>query len=402
MAKLALASTHVRSLGSRVCSLAGLIGFYFGARVTLTYLFFRADPQVGTLVEIALNLLLLLPTAFYAIGPSHRSFKDLVRPLPVRLVLSFLFFALVSLSWSATQSHIAAVSYWVALAADVALVLLLSRVLPADVAAPSIMKGFICGVSFLAIIAWSAPAMSDLRLGDDDYLNPNAIGFECAFAVFFCQYAAKNSVIWRWIGLALFITLIRSLSKTSMIAFLIAEGIYLIRANTVTRAAKLRLAAGAALVVGIFWSLFASYYSVYTNAGNQAETLTGRTAIWAVALGFAWEQPWFGHGLHSFRAVMPAFDLFEPWHAHNEWLQQFFAYGLAGVAIVAGLYSSFFRQLRRVQSTPLSNMCMSLLIMVLIRGLADTERFDLSFPLWALTAFSLLLVDEPSLAKDRP
>lgn len=399
MAILALASTHVRSHESSAWSLAGLVGLYFGARVTLTYLFFRADPQAGTLVEIAFNLLLLLPTAFYAIGPSHTSLRDLVRTMPVRLVLSFLSFALVSLLWSDTQSRIAALSYWAALAADVALVVLLIRAESADKAAPSIIKGFVCGVCFLAIVAWSAPAMSDLRLGDDDYLNPNAIGFECAFAVFFCQYLAKTNVAWRWVGAALFITLLRSLSKTSIIAFLIAESAYLLRANTLTRGAKLRLAAGAAGVVGIFWSLFSSYYTVYTNAGNQAETLTGRTAIWAVALGLAWEQPWFGHGLHSFRTVMPAFDLFEPWHAHNEWLQQFFAYGLAGVSIVAGLYGSLFYQLRRLQSTPLRNMCMSLLIMVLIRGLADTERFDLSFPLWAITALSLLLVNETSLTK---
>ena len=40
--------------------------------------------------------------------------------------------------------------------------------------------------------------------------------------------------------------------------------------------------------------IYEAYYDIYTTAGNQAETLTGRTAIWTYVLNAAVEQPWIG------------------------------------------------------------------------------------------------------------
>jgi O-antigen ligase len=192
-------------------------------------------------------------------------------------------------------------------------------------------------------------------------------------------------------GVFLALTLLRSLSKTSIAAFLAAEAFYLYRTPLVNRVTKLKITAGAILAALAFSGLIVRYYDVYTNAGNQAETLTGRTSIWLATIGLAIEKPWFGYGFHAFRSVIPAFGQFEPWHAHNELLQQFFTYGMAGVALVLALYTSFFRLCRRYWTHPFALTGYSLLLLVLIRGLADTERFDLSFPLWMLTAASLLL-----------
>jgi exopolysaccharide production protein ExoQ len=59
--------------------------------------------------------------------------------------------------------------------------------------------------------------------------------------------------------------------------------------------------------------------------------------------------------------------------------------------MMVGLYGSFYRQIRRFATGSLRTFCFALLIFVLIRGLADTEVFDFSFPLWAIVMFSLLL-----------
>ena len=392
---IALAPEPARSLDftgrSSALSLPGLIGCYFGVRVCLTFLLFRSDPQAGTVVQLALNLLLLVPAFFYAIGPASMKLRDALRIPTFRFVLLYLGYSLASLAWSATQSRSAAIGYWSALAADVLLVLLMFRSTSREIARDSLLKGFVCGACLIASIAWASPGTADLRLGDDEFLNPNAIGYECAFAALLCHYLSRDGARWRWAGAFLAITLLRSLSKTSIIAFLAAEAYLLARDHSMRRSTKLLLLFGVTVVVAIFWGLFSSYYTVYTNAGDQAETLTGRTGIWLVTFGFIAEQPWFGHGLHSFRAVLPAFGEFEPWHAHNELIQLLFAYGVAGVAIVAGLYGSFFRLLRRISRTPLTTLSMAILLLVLVRGLADTERFDLSFPLWALTALSLTL-----------
>jgi exopolysaccharide production protein ExoQ len=137
----------------------------------------------------------------------------------------------------------------------------------------------------------------------------------------------------------------------------------------------------------------ASYYDVYTNAGNQSETLTGRFSIWAYFLAEAVEQPWIGHGFDSAWKVIPPFgpDQFEAAHAHNEILQQFYAYGLVGIVMFIGIYSSIYRHIRRLAAGPVKTFFLAFLLFILVRGIADTERFDLSLPLWAIVMISLLV-----------
>ena len=60
-------------------------------------------------------------------------------------------------------------------------------------------------------------------------------------------------------------------------------------------------------------------------------------------------KPWIGHGFHSFRNVVPAFGPFEPWHAHNELLQLFYAYGVVGILLFLMVYGSFYLQIRRLR-----------------------------------------------------
>ena len=357
----------------------------------LTFLFFQSDPQAGAILSFALNLLLLVPVAFYAATPSSVTLRDALRPLPVRLVLAFLMLSLLSLTWSETSSRAIAFGYWTAMAADVALVLLILRTDASADAYESLLKGFVAGVALLAVIAWIAPSNSDLRLGNDDFLNPNAIGFECALAILICQHLSPRAARWRWLGVGLALTLLRSLSKTSILALMVVEAVFLMRTRTLSRAAKLACAFVPLLALAIFWPLFSAYFDLYTNNGTQAETLTGRIGIWAVTLNMALQEPWLGHGLHSFRALMPDFGGFEPWHAHNELLHQFFVYGITGVILVASLYFSLLRQARRSRD-PLAILVGQLLLLVAVRGLADTERFDLSLPLWLITLLSLALL----------
>lgn len=140
------------------------------------------------------------------------------------------------------------------------------------------------------------------------------------------------------------ITLLRSLSKTTIIAFLASELLFLVINRSITRRRKMFLVGVAGAVVAAFWSLIAAYYEVYTNASNQAETLTGRVGIWTFILDRSLEQPWFGHGFDSVWKVIPPFgvDQFQTWHAHNELLQQFYAYGAVGILLLIGVYGSFF------------------------------------------------------------
>jgi O-antigen ligase len=254
----------------------------------------------------------------------------------------------------------------------------------------AILKGAVWGAGALAIIAWFSPATADLRLGNDTFLHPNTLGLEIGIATLIAQYLALRGACWKWLGVALAITLLRTLSKTAIIALVIAECWYLMQNNRMPRKAKVYLVAGALIVVGSFWGLLSSYANIYNNtgSGDQAETLTGRTLLWTVAFSMGLEKPWLGHGLYSFKALIPMLGTFEAVHAHNDLLQQFFEFGIVGVVILLGVYWSFYRQARRVPATEMRTLALALLLFALVRGLTDSVQFGLSYPLWLIVAFS--------------
>lgn len=258
--------------------------------------------------------------------------------------------------------------------------------------AHSLMKGYVWGACGVAIIAWLLPAQSDLRLGDEELLGANQIGYLCAFAFFFAQYLLRQKIgrfgVAAWV---LGVTLLRSISKTSIIAFLVAEGFLLLRDKSMSRKTKFLLLSAVTLITLAFWGLLTSYFDIYSNAGNSPETLTGRLTIWAVILEEAIKDPWIGHGFYSVWKVIPPFGEFEARHAHNELLQQFYLYGVVGIGMIAGLYGSFYRQVRCLAPRSLKPFLYAFLLFILIRGLADTEAYDFSFPLWAIVMFSVLL-----------
>ena len=168
-----------------------------------------------------------------------------------------------------------------------------------------------------------------------------------------------------------------------------------------SRKTKILLTISAVVLIFVFWGLFEAYYDIYTTAGNQAETLTGRTAIWLYVVNAVSDHPWtlwIGHGFDSWWKVVPPFggELFEARHAENEVLQQFYAYGVAGVVMLVGLYGSLYRQLRRLRRSSTKLLFLSILLFVVVRGLAEADAFDLLLPLWSIILISALVDHEAS------
>jgi hypothetical protein len=371
-------------------NMPALAGFYFASRLCLSYLFFQSDPKLGAIVASALNMLFLLLVVLYSFGPPASTLTAPLRVSCFRWVLAFLGFSLISLAWSATASLSVAFGYWLCMAADVLIVLLLLRTGPAFSVGSRLIGGFTCGACLIACVMWLSPTMQDLRPGNDDFFSPNAIGFTCAFGVFFAQLLARRESGWTVVQIFLAVSLLRSLSKTTIAAFVAGQLLILARDKTIPRRNKAWVVVTACLVLGAFWNLILAYYNVYLNTGNEAETLTGRIGIWSFVLARSVEQPWIGHGFHSFRNVIPPFGTFEPWHAHNELIQQFYAYGVAGIVLLLGVYGSFYLQARRIADLSYRSICLGLILFIAVRGLADTERFDLSFPLWSIALIVLM------------
>lgn len=376
--------------------LAFALGFYFSFRLIIILFSVRVlgtVPRAGAELSLLLDLLMLLVVCFRTLGYAQRTFGSMVRPSSIRWVLAFLAFSFCSLAWSATVSLPTSAAYWSGLAVDVAIVVVLLRSGSLTEISHSVLKGFVVSTCCLAVIAWIMPAQADLRLGDEEFFNTNQIGNLCATAIFLAQYLSRRKA-GRW-GFAIFflaLTLLRSLSKTTIVAFLISESFLIIADRSISRKTKILLTVAVVLVVLVFWGLFEAYYDIYTNAGNQAETLTGRTAIWAYSLDAALEQPLIGHGFDSMWKVVPPFgpEKFEARHAENELLTQFYAFGIVGVGLLIGIYGSLYRQIRRLQG-PVKIALLSLLLFVVVRGLAEAEAFDLLLPLWSIALISLLV-----------
>jgi exopolysaccharide production protein ExoQ len=379
------------------------VGFYFSFRLCTVLVSVRIlgfAPSTGAAISIGLDLLLFGLVGFDSIGPYERPAGSILRLPAVRWVLLFLTFSGLSLLWSATASPANSLVYWCGLAIDVAMTVLLLRGDVGGENACAALRGFIWSSCLLAVVAWMMPTAADLRLGDEQFFNTNQIGNLCAFAIFFAQYLTRQKRgQWRAAKLLLVITLVRSLSKATLAAFVVSEACLLIMDRSMSRRTKILLASSSLLIVLAFWGTFEAYYDVYTTAGNQAETLTGRTAIWLYAANATFDHPytpWIGHGIDAWWKVVPPFgnQFFEARHAENEILQQFYAYGCAGVLLLAGIYGSLYRHLRRLQSSPTKMLFLCVLIFVLVRGLAEAEPFDLLLPLWSVVLISTLAEED--------
>jgi len=381
-----------------------LVGYFYSFRVAIPLVAVRLllrEPQTGVGASLAINYALLAIVALATFGSARHSLRSMMSVPPVRWVLVFVAMTGCSLIWSKTSSMAAALAFWTAMVADLAIIVLLLRTEDQEESFQSLMRGFIWGACTFAAVAWVLPAQSDLRLGDEELLGPNQIGYACGFALFLAQNLIRRRSRF-WIGPAVFlaITLLRSLSKTTIIAFVAGEAFILLRDRSVRRSTKALLVAAAVAVTVAFGGLLASYYTVYTNAGNQDETLTGRLGIWAWFLANSLNSLWIGHGFHSVWKVVPPFGPFEARHAHNEWIQQLYAYGIVGVILLAILYTSVWRFLRRLPVGPIRTLFLGLMVFILVRGLADTEPFDLSLPFWFITLMCVTLA--PSIERPAP
>jgi exopolysaccharide production protein ExoQ len=387
-----LAITNVQTRSESGSLMAATVGFYFASRYSTEYLFFQSNPRAGAGFSVGLNLLLFAVVLFHSLGPAPNTLRSTVSVPCFRPVIAFLLFALCSLIWSATISLPVAFAYWCCVAADLAIVVLLLRTGPVDVMSYSLMKGYVWGAGFIAVVIWASPTMQDLRPGNDDFFSPNAIAFICAFGVFLAQLLGRSNRSWNLAAIFLAITLLRTLSKTTIVAFTAGEALLLFRDSAVTRRKLLTIVFGAGVVVAAFWRLIQAYFDVYTTTGNQAETLTGRVGIWDYVFERSLDQPWIGHGFHSFRNVIPNFGPFEPWHAHNELLQLFYAYGAVGILLFFMVYGSFYLQIRRLRLPNYKAFFYGVLLFIVIRGLGDTDRFELTLPFGFVFLFSSLML----------
>jgi exopolysaccharide production protein ExoQ len=384
-----LTDSETTKASSGLQLLPTLIGFVFAFRTCLTVLWFQDNPEQGSIVSVALSLTLFIFALLFTTGSTPSVPASCFKTPTVRFIMAFLGLNLLSVLWTLAPLT-AAAGYWCSWVADIAAIWFVLRDGTVEDRAAAVMKGYVCGACVVAVVAWALPAGQDLRLGDEDFLHPNALGFLFSIAILLAFHLARKAAIWTWSALFLGATLLRTLSKTSIIAFAAAFGFTLIRDSTLSRKIKIWIGIAAGLILASLWGVLEAYFVAYTE-GVSPETLTGRTLIWASSLEYAIKKPVLGNGFYSYRFIVPPFGTFEAQQAHDELLQQFFAFGAVGVLLTIALYWTFFRQVRRAPPSHLKTLTAAVLLFALVRGLTDSQIYDLSFPLWLMAMFSILL-----------
>ena len=385
---------HVRSAASARSFVPGVVGFFFVARYCLTYLFFQENPAEISFVIIAVGVMLVYAALISEVVDDV--WVRCGRISVLRWLMLYLAVTGVSILWSGAESKPTAAAYWIGMVADVfAALLLLIDARTQKENLDQLLKGAVWGGVVLALVGWNAPTLPDLRLGDLVFLHPNTLGLQLGLTTLMAIYLSSYGRAWKWLAIFLAVTLLRTLSKTSILAFAIAGVWMLLQDRALTSARKLKLLLLASFVITCFSGLLFSYLQKYNarGSGNQVETLTGRTVLWITALGLGTQRPWMGHGFYSFRALIPAFGDFEPWHAHNEGIQIFFEFGAIGLAVAITVYWKFFSIMRHASSR-LRSLSLSLLIFSLVHGITDTVPFGFSLPLWAIAALPLAGSDQ--------
>jgi O-antigen ligase len=82
-------------------------------------------------------------------------------------------------------------------------------------------------------------------------------------------------------------------------------------------------------------------------------------------------------------------------HAHNEWLQIWFSYGLAGLLLAIGFYLSFLyqagRALSRTSTRSLGSLALGIAICGLVFGVSEASSTALVIPMPLILLLSMSL-----------
>ena len=131
-----------------------VVGFYFAFRLVSVVIAVRlldADPQLGVAASLAFNYLFLLAVGLLSFGPGPRTWSWFYSVGSFRWSLAFLAFSGCSLLWTSSVSISAAAAFWLAMACDFTIVVLLLRIGSLEQTTSSLMHGYVWGTCAIGL-----------------------------------------------------------------------------------------------------------------------------------------------------------------------------------------------------------------------------------------------------------
>jgi exopolysaccharide production protein ExoQ len=377
----------------------------FITRLALAFLFFQDQPKVATF----LHALISLAFAFVLVALrlcTHQSFPELPRARVMKWVILYLAWCGLSLKWTFSDAFLSAFGYWAMMLLDICVVLLMLKWDDIEGISIASLKGFVTGVYLIDAIALLFAKNEDGRLGDLDFLHPNGLGqltsLGALISFFFWQRAPERTFerrAWSAGSAVLSWMVIRTLSKTSIIAFTVAAFFAIILGSNFQLKRKLQILFVSVVLVLLSYGFVNQYLATYLDENPDVTTMTGRTILWLKSWDMIVERPMTGYGFLSFRNYGPQYWDIRITHGHNEWVTQAFQLGFVGVCLTAMIYFSFYRQCRKVKNLLQRKLAFSILVFILIQSMAEAEAVGLLFPLPLLVLLAIWTAPRSESAK---
>jgi hypothetical protein len=309
------------------------------------------------------------------------------------IAVFFLAWAGLSLLW--TPAPASATLYYFAYLMQVIVAYILCKLYPIRDVFRCACKGSAYGAAAAIPLAILLTGYSAGRLGEGEgsLTIVSTLAFSVCTAILSVVYLVGNRAISKSKATFLMIFLLAGLylifAKTEIISLAVAGAAYVLLApgSTGRRLARIACMAAGAVVA---WISAASKVAEYASKG-QADTLSGRTILWAQTYMQIVNGPWMrGFGFLAFREIGPV-----PWKAldsivaaHNEFMNVWFNFGMVGVVLVYASYlalgfSSF--RARRRGGGLITVLAICAVIFCLARGVGEANATMCIFPIpWLL------------------
>jgi O-antigen ligase len=366
---------------------------------------FKANPVLGTFVGGLIVSLFAHSMATCILAAPRIGARDRLGLSPALLV-AFVIWAGSSILWTEASSRFIALSYYaVEIMGMISMFLLClwgggNRVVRAS------LQGFCVATAIviLTLVVFGIRS-AEGRLGDEEFLHPNSIGRQSVLAAVSCFYligsldkSGKSGFGTYALMLILSAGVFLSLSKTSILTFLIVLSVMQLSMK-ISMQKKALIFISAVIIAAVSASSMIDYLNHYLDysAGESLYTLTGRTMIWHDTWAMIQQKLWIGYGLMSFRDIGPQIAAVRLVHAHNEWLQIWFSYGLIGLLLAVGFYLSFLyqagRALTRTSTRSLGSLALGIAICGLVFGVSEASITTLTIPIPLILLLSMALSD---------
>jgi len=313
---------------------------------------------------------------------------------------ALLIWAALSIVWTPTRSVVAV--YYLAYLVQVAISYMLCKLYPIR----DVFHRFCLGMAYATAVSTPLTLMlsgsGSAHMGDiSDRLTLFAViawgdclGIMSVMYLVWEQSISKRRAM--LLASSLLVGLYLTFGKTEIIALALTGAIYVLLAPGTTwrRVGRiLFMLAG----IGLGWIATASKIDKYLGDSGSAETLSGRLILWTQTFAQIINGPYIrGYGFYAFQEVGP-----NPWrhpngiaHAHNEFLQVWFNFGLIGVSLVFGFYFALgFASLkaRKRGEGFIATLILCVIFFCLIRGLAEANASLCLIPISWLFLFDCLV-----------